>query len=741
MECVNSVNVYPSKVTLQTGSWYYGAWAEVCPVDAEIVWHSDNTSVASVNEASGYIYANSPGTARIYAEATDGSGISDYLTVTVSGKVSVQTVTLNRTRLSIEKGSSAVISATVYPTNATNKTINWRSANTNIATVSNGRITAKAKGSTYIYAEAADGSGAYGRCYVSVTEDVLVESVYIDPYELTMTAGESAYVYATVCPPDADNQCLTWESSDWCVAEVNPDSGFVYARNEGEATITATACDGSGVYGECVITVEPPIPVEGIGVSPTSLTMNVGDTQKLSATICPSDATNKMVTWRSSDENVATVELRTGLVTAKRAGSATITATTADGGYTAKCVVSVSQILTYPDTLITNTPTQKAIIQLKNMRDETVVAYLRGTISCDAMEIATRRIDYEISLVRADYIAVGTNPFSEYAYATLGGDSTAIVPYSFNRDLYYRENNPFTGLDVMVVQRVLELYGYYEHDPKSLYGTWDQATQDAALSWKPLLTPVNGQRVFDCESFNVLFQVDNISKRTYEAMKLLQQFNLQHKQVQIQCRDSLLLSGEEARIEMPVKGSSMSGGTGRADIVCKTIGGTYVWEVKHNSPSAIAVGDAQIQRYISASQGVYDQPSFYPIDKSSPYTLPLIAGPSVFSPTAIPWFDKYLLYRSYASINPYENALVVYEESDTVPNGYAYAPVPVEVKVPVPEASYVFDLSGVYDVVTNYGHATVKSLQIDPQTGEMLVQVFALGVICCFAMSVVAFAW
>ena len=354
MECVSWITVYPSSITLQTGHWYYDAWAEVCPVDAEIVWYSDNTSVASVNETSGYIYANSPGTARIYAEATDGSGISDYLTVTVSGEIAVQTVTLNRTSLSIEKGSSATISATVYPTNATNKTINWRSANTNIATVNNGRITAKAKGGTYIYAEATDGSGVYGRCYVSVTEAVLVASVNINPYNLTMTAGESAYLYATVCPPDANNQCVVWETSDWCVAEVNPDSGFVYAMNEGEATITATACDGSGVYGECVITVEPPIPVEGIGVSPTSLTMNVGDTRKLNTTICPANATNKMVTWRSSDENVATVELRTGLVTAKRAGSATITATTADGGFAARCSVTVDQVSTGSDSYIDN---------------------------------------------------------------------------------------------------------------------------------------------------------------------------------------------------------------------------------------------------------------------------------------------------------------------------------------------------------------------------------------------------
>lgn len=350
MECVNWITVYPSQITLQTGRWYYDAWAEVCPVDAEIMWYSDNTRVASVNESSGYIYANSPGTARIYAEATDGSGISDYLTVTVSGKVSVQTVMLNRTSLSIKKGNSTTISATVYPTNATNKTINWRSANTNIATVSNGRITAKAKGGTYIYAEATDGSGAYGRCYVSVTENVLVASVYIDPYELTMTAGESAYLCATVCPPDADNQCLTWESSDWSVATVNPESGFVYAMNAGEATITATACDGSGVCGECVITVHGTVYVSNVTLSKHAITLYKGNTYDLNAEVSPANANNRTVRWYSYNSSIASINTYSGLVTAKSAGVTTVYAIAQDGsGVQDCCTVTVRQMSPCPE--------------------------------------------------------------------------------------------------------------------------------------------------------------------------------------------------------------------------------------------------------------------------------------------------------------------------------------------------------------------------------------------------------
>ena len=166
MVYVNSVDVRPGSVKVQTGQWYYGAVAEVCPINAdctEVVWHSDNSSVASVNAISGYIYGISPGTARIYATATDGSGASDCITVTVSNTILMETVSLNRASVSIEKGNVYTLAAGVYPENTTDKTIHWRSTNTSVAEVTNGAVTAKNCGNTYIYAEAADGSPFWQR--------------------------------------------------------------------------------------------------------------------------------------------------------------------------------------------------------------------------------------------------------------------------------------------------------------------------------------------------------------------------------------------------------------------------------------------------------------------------------------------------------------------------------------------------------------------------------------------------
>ena len=111
--------------------------------------------------------------------------------------------------------------------------------------------------------------------------------------------------------------------------------------NTGTTRIYAEATDGSGKKDYITVTVTGSISVTGISVAPASKTMNVGDTDYLCETVYPSNATNKTITWSSSDESVATVNTYSGKLTAKKAGTTTITATTADGGYSDSCEVWV----------------------------------------------------------------------------------------------------------------------------------------------------------------------------------------------------------------------------------------------------------------------------------------------------------------------------------------------------------------------------------------------------------------
>ena len=344
MICVNSVSVYPKSISLKVGTWSYAAYAEVCPSNAdckEVQWHSDNSSVASVNASSGYICANEVGTAHIYATATDGSGCSDYLTVTVSNTFPVTSVTLNRSSLSLEEGQRASLSATVYPDNATNKNVNWTSSNNAVATVSCGVVTAVSKGSAKITATAADDSGCFDCCTVIVTGDIMVTNVSVSPSSKSLTVGATCYLYETVTPSNATNKTVLWSSSNTNVATVNPNSGLVTACGAGAATIYATAQDGSGKRGTCSISVSAPVSVTSINVSPKQKTLSLNETTTLRATVCPYGASGSVV-WTSSDTSVATVGTYTGIVTAKSDGTTTITARAANGNKTDTATITVN---------------------------------------------------------------------------------------------------------------------------------------------------------------------------------------------------------------------------------------------------------------------------------------------------------------------------------------------------------------------------------------------------------------
>ncbi|MEE0950896.1 MAG: Ig domain-containing protein [Paludibacteraceae bacterium] len=171
---------------------------------------------------------------------------------------------------------------------------------------------------------------------------VAVTGVTLDKTSLSIEAGQTAQLTATVQPGNADNQAVTWSSSDNNVVSVDA-TGKITANTKGSATITVTTADG-GKTATCTVTVtEPaaPVAVTGVTLNKNNTTIYTGRTETLTATIQPADATNKAVTWTSDNTGVATVN--NGVVTGVSVGSATITAKTADGGFTATCTVTVEE--------------------------------------------------------------------------------------------------------------------------------------------------------------------------------------------------------------------------------------------------------------------------------------------------------------------------------------------------------------------------------------------------------------
>lgn len=178
---------------------------------------------------------------------------------------------------------------------------------------------------------------------VSTTVEITtipVESVSVSSETLEMKVGDEASLEAAVLPEAASDKTVTWSSSNPDVATVDGE-GHVTAVAAGTATITVTTTDG-GKTATCTVTVKEKVyPVETVTLDKEALVLFVGEAAvALTATISPDNATNKNVTWTSSDPNVATVD-ENGNVTAVAVGTASITVKTEDGNKTDECAVTV----------------------------------------------------------------------------------------------------------------------------------------------------------------------------------------------------------------------------------------------------------------------------------------------------------------------------------------------------------------------------------------------------------------
>jgi uncharacterized protein YjdB len=207
---------------------------------------------------------------------------------------------------------------------------------------STGKVKAVGSGIATITAQSKGNAAVRAVVRVTVVKAVTGFTFAKDSY--TIKAGTLITLRPTAfLPADATTKAIVWASSDPTIATVDLTTGLVkaIAANENPVTITATSSDGNAKY-EITIHVVDPVPVTGITLSNTTLNLKAGSTYALRATIAPDNATNKVITWTSSDTNVATVS-STGLVTVKNAdvgSKATITASI--GETTVQCVVTVT---------------------------------------------------------------------------------------------------------------------------------------------------------------------------------------------------------------------------------------------------------------------------------------------------------------------------------------------------------------------------------------------------------------
>ena len=287
--------------------------------NGEITWDSSNPNIASVQN--GEVTARAQGSTTITATCGDEA-------VTCAVTVADYTLTLSAESLSLFVGDRTTVSFHGAPSDVT---VSWSSSNTQVAAVSNGSINAVGSGTTTITASFSYGGiSRSASCSVTVNE----ARVELSQSSLTMNVGDTKILSATVSP---SGQSVTWSSGNTDVATVSS-SGEVTAVGSGMAAITASFKYGGATRSaSCSVTVNK-VQIE---LSQSSLTMNIGDTETLSATVSPS---GQSVTWSSSNTNVATVS-NSGTVSAVGSGTATITASFdySQKKYSATCTVKIQE--------------------------------------------------------------------------------------------------------------------------------------------------------------------------------------------------------------------------------------------------------------------------------------------------------------------------------------------------------------------------------------------------------------
>jgi len=365
--------------------------ATVQPTNATnktVTWSIVNgTGQATIN-SSGLVTAVSGGTVTAIATATDGSGVQGTLVITITNQfIPVTGITVTgaggATTITQDNGTLS-LTATVTPSNATDRSVTWSIANgTGQATISStGVVTALTNGTVTARATANDGSGIYGQLVITISgQTILITRVNIAASKgepIISTANGTLQLSVMIQPENATNKTVNWSVNNVTGQATVNSSGLVTAIADGTVVIRATANDGSGVYGEITVSIVNQIVlVTGITVAGegglTTITINDG-TLRLLATVIPSNASNKSVTWSMISGNGHAELSEDGILTARTNGKVVVRATAKDG----------SNIFGQVEITLTNQSVSVASIKVKVKTKSATTTTVNGELALEA---------------------------------------------------------------------------------------------------------------------------------------------------------------------------------------------------------------------------------------------------------------------------------------------------------------------------------------------------------------------
>lgn len=328
---VTSINLNTDNYVMYSNQ-YLQLKAIVSPTNAtnqNVTWSSNNTKIVTVDN-DGKVKALKVGNAIITATSTDGSNVSAQCKIKVAQRVTK--IKLNKSIINLsKKGKTAKLKATVYPTNAYNKSVTWKSNNTKVVTVDkNGKIKAIInKGITYVNAIAKDGSNKRARVLVIVGPKV--QKITLNKSSVTLNRGAKNRTFQlkkSIKNKNATYKAVAWNTSNKNVATVNS-NGKVTIKHRGKVVITVKAKDGSNKLAKCKVTVRQLVTKLSYNKKTQKAEVYKNKTIKFAVTVAPSNANNKGLTYSSSNKKVATVNSK-GVIKGIKAGTVTITAKAKD---------------------------------------------------------------------------------------------------------------------------------------------------------------------------------------------------------------------------------------------------------------------------------------------------------------------------------------------------------------------------------------------------------------------------
>lgn len=412
----------------------------VSSVDASALSYKDKTTIHGVK-----------GT---YAEsfASDNGFKFEALNAPATG------ITLSKEKIEIAKDKSIRLTASLTPVDTSDE-LTWTSSNEEVATVEDGVVKAVGLGEAEIVAMAGSVTKS---CPVKVYQGV--NNITLDVTSHTMTIGDFLQLTATIYPKDAEYKDVIWSSDNEDVAVVDQ-KGLVQAKAYGKVKITATSKDG-GLEAVCNVTVEP-VAVTEVSLNAKAVTLKVGETYQLKETVLPENATDKTVTWTSSNTKAATVS--GGAVTAVGTGSAVIIVKTNSGAKTASCTVTVQGSLPLegpsvpptgepsggPSVPPTGGPSGSPVVPPTGSPIVSVSAKPTGTPS---EPVSTTKVTMSMGYAGSDWgdstfgktgdsVIVSGDKTYKISYTVKGSDSDILV-LSLDTDVTEEEKNPDMNIQV-----------------------------------------------------------------------------------------------------------------------------------------------------------------------------------------------------------------------------------------------------------------------------------------------------